>query len=97
MLEGRIARESTGEDWVLPVAGDTESVVPPKIQSKFKADTQVEWAGLCDLMGSLRLCLPKNICTTHVPRTPSLLMRPVIPTVQVAKVSDDKCFLAGHH
>ena len=52
-----------------------------KIQSKFKADTQVEWAGLSDLMGSPRFWLPKNIPSTRLPRTPSLRIRPAIPTI----------------
>lgn len=52
--------------------------------------TQVEWVGLCDLMGSLRFWLPKNILSTHLPRTPSLLIRPAIPTIRITKVLDDK-------
>ena len=61
-----------------------------KIESKFKADTQVEWVGLCDLMGSLRFWMPKNIFSTHLPRTPSLLIRPAIPAIRVPKVLDDR-------
>lgn len=90
MLEDGITRDSRVGEWALPMAGGTESFVPPKIQSKFKADTQVEWAGLCDLMGSPRLWLPKNIPSTHQPRTSSLLIGPAIPTIRVTKVLDDK-------
>lgn len=65
-----------------PPAGRRHSIFcATKIQSKFKADTQVEWEGFCDLMGSLRLCQTKNIHTTHLPRTPSLLTRVSIPTI----------------
>lgn len=73
----------------LPVAGGTASFVPLKIPSKFQL-TQVEWAGLCDLMGSLRFWLPKNIFSTHLPITPSLLIGPMIPAIRVSKVLDDK-------
>lgn len=90
MLQGRMTGDSSVGEWALPVAGGTESFVPPKTESKFKADTQVEWAGLCDLMGSLRFWLPKNISSTHLPRTPSLLIRPAILTIGVMKVLDDK-------
>lgn len=39
MLEGGITGDSRVGERALPVAGGTESFVPPKIQSKFKADT----------------------------------------------------------
>lgn len=39
MLEGGVTGDSRGGERALPVAGGTESFVPPKIQSKFKAGT----------------------------------------------------------
>ena len=83
MLEGGIHGDSRVGKW-LPHPQWQEALTlscHQKIQSKFKADTQVEWAGLCDLMGSPRFWLPKNIPSTCLPRTPSLLIRPASPTV----------------
>lgn len=90
MLEGRKTRDSRVGEWTLSVAGGSESFVPPKTKSKFKADTQVEWVSLCDLMGSLRFWLPKNISSTRLARTTSLLLRPAIPTTGLLKDVDGK-------